>query len=82
MVSDIPMALPSIANLFAALSAAEKVDGKRSGGAVRGLPLVERVMKGSFRFTSSSRDRDMVKARKTVIKNWLIRRFLVGIKMM
>lgn len=56
VLPDIPIALPSIANLFAALSAAEKVDGKGSGGAVRGLSFVERLMKGSFRFTSSSRD--------------------------
>lgn len=55
------MALPSIANLFAAFSAAETDGGKGSGGEVRGLSSVERVMKGSFRFTSSSRDRDMMR---------------------
>lgn len=62
--SDIPMALPSIANRFAALSAAEMVDGNGAGGAVRRLSLLERLMTGSFRFTSSSRDRDIVRTMK------------------
>lgn len=75
VLPDIPMALPSIANLFATFSAAERDDGKGSGGEVRGLSLVERLMKGSFRFTSSSRDRDMVRVLKAVIKNSMIQKF-------